>query len=101
TIMKKNRDGELAETHLFTVFDSFREFWGFQKKFPEEMKSFYELCFGEVYQKPRLDIDLSLDNEFLDEGTTIEEITTFSETLIENIITILQSLIPTFNIERD
>lgn len=43
---------------LYAFFDSYLEFYEYLQRFNREERSFYEVCFGELPQKPHFDIDI-------------------------------------------
>jgi hypothetical protein len=84
-LVKQNYKNEL--NYLYTLFDSYIEFYNYQSKFK------YEKCFFEVvnfYQKPHFDIDMDMDtikmNYFDDVIVSNEELYNIANILIETII---------------
>lgn len=73
-----------TQGRLFSLFDSYLEFYQYMKKIESKDRCFYELIFGELPQKPHFDIDI--DHEDAEKQYPDENVVQLGESLIELII---------------
>jgi len=93
----RTKNGDLI--HLYAFFNDYIEFYHYMNKFPENERTFYEVIFGELPQKPHFDIDVSMDDiASLCPGDNID---TIAETLREGVIMACIELIENINIETE
>lgn len=81
---KPFRTKEGKHAHIFAYFDSYLEFYDYLMKFSHSDRSFYEVIFGELPQKPHFDIDISIKD--LDSMYPGEDINKVAEILLEHVI---------------
>jgi len=97
----RNRDGSLI--HIYAYFDSYLEFYDYIQNFQPDDRSFYEIIFGELPQKPHFDIDIGmndLNNLYPDENINIVA-ETLREAVITGCIEVLQENMISMDISRD
>lgn len=101
TVPFRNRNGD--PIRLYAFFESYLEFYQYMLKFEPTERSFFEIIFGELPQKPHFDIDISQDK--ITEYYPSENIDTVSELLREAVILgciqVAADLHVTIDIERD
>jgi len=86
--------------HLFTLFDSYLDFYLYMLKFPIEDRNFYEVILGDLPQKPHFDIDISKKD--VDDDENIEYIgNILYQAVIQCSIETLEELSVKVNIEKD
>lgn len=97
----RNKEGNPIRIYAF--FESYVEFFRYFQEFEPADRSFYEIIFGELPQKPHFDIDIDADNfnqsypnESWDLGAE-----TLRTALIQACIDVLTSLKMPFNLQRD
>ena len=97
----RTKDNEFI--HLFAFFDSYVEFFNYMLKFTIQERSFYEIIFGELPQKPHFDIDIDLyallsvyPHEDINKVGDI-----LTQAVIQGCIEVLQEHLITIDMERD
>jgi len=82
--------------YLFTIFDTYLEFYKYMKDIPINERCFFEVIPGNIQQKPRFDIEIS------DKHPSFEKYTNngFSVAL-DNIIKSILSVEPRIDVEKD
>jgi hypothetical protein len=81
----------------FALFDNIEEFFKFQFSCKDFKKHFYECIFGDMFQKPYLDIDIDCDNF---PNLDCNDIETWSKYLIELLIEQLEAELSEFGHEK-
>jgi hypothetical protein len=97
------RDLQGNPIRLYAFFESYLEFYQYMQQFAPEHRSFFEIIFGELPQKPHFDIDVSQD--IVEKYYPGEHIDTISELLREAVmlgcIQVAADLHVTIVVERD
>ena len=91
------RDGR--PMHIFAFFESYIEFCNYSKSFNPIERSFYEVVFGELPQKPHFDIDI--DRTEFNTCYPNQNVDIVSPQLLELVINGCFQVIGTLDIERD
>ena len=97
----RNKDGNPIRIYAF--FDSYLEFYEYKEKFKEEERSFFEVVFGELPQKPHFDIDMEVGEfQALYPGEDIDlAAETVREAVISGCIKVLEENMVTLSMEKD
>ena len=85
--LTKKYIGDEDPTFLYNYFDSYIEFYHYQKKFNQNERSFFEVI--NFFQKPHFDIDIDFEKvlKYYDDNiVTIEELHKIGQLLISTII---------------
>lgn len=85
--------------YIYTLFNSYIEYFKYIQNFEVSERSFYEVIFGELPQKPHFDIDLN--TESVSKLYPNENIDTISDILIESLIKSCEDVLSEFNISLD
>jgi len=82
--------------YLFSIFDTYLEFYRYLKSIPIYERCFFEVIPGNIQQKPRFDIEIT------DKHPSFEKYTINGfDTALDNIIKSILSVEPRINIEKD
>jgi hypothetical protein len=77
----------ISQTRVYALFDSYVEFFHYQRKFAPEHRCFFEVIFGDMPQKPHFDIDIQLDEMMKEKVILLDEAIKQSDQLKDVVIT--------------
>lgn len=81
------------KTKLYHLFENYIHFAKFFLSLPYEHRSFFEVIIGELPQKPHFDVDMEISVEEYKSGIHFK--------VLEDLISVVMSLIPEIKIEKD
>jgi len=87
---------------LYSFFDSYVEYVKYTALFSAEERSFFELVFGELPQKPHFDVDIDVHKYMEKYGDSVDTmVPTLIDALIRSCIMVLGGLGITLNVNKD
>lgn len=96
----RTKDGNIIRIYAF--FESYMEFYNYMRKFSLEERSFYEIIFGELPQKPHFDIDIKISELEDEDAANVAAVGNFIVSdIIKTSAQVLRELGIVLSIEKD